>query len=126
MELRVRNLTLEVSKRFNGDVQALMPLKSARKQDDEFPVISGSRLLGENSRVHMIDYHRTIPLVHRPSSQGVLPKMIQQNDVVDKSLRYSLDGFQQPYIGCFQSRLELASEKLGDDVVNIKNEFRTG
>src|ERR1700683_2985055 len=62
VELRSRYFAFDVNERLDRDVKSLVPLKTTRKQYDEFAVSSCFCVSGEHLGVDVINKHRALAL----------------------------------------------------------------
>jgi hypothetical protein len=65
VKLGVRQLFSKMCECLNRQIESLMPLKAAWKENDKFSVVPRPRVRVENRRIGMIDEYRTLFLWNR-------------------------------------------------------------
>src|SRR5579863_7726164 len=75
---------LNEGKSFDGNVQSLMPLKAARKDDDQFSIGACARPTIENGRIDVVDKNRAFLGGNRSGYQFLMPDMVGHNHMIHK------------------------------------------
>src|ERR1700720_3943394 len=121
MKLAIRYAFLHQRKSFDGYVQSLMPLKTARKNDDDLVVRAGALAPVKKARVYVIKENGAFFFRNRAREQFFIPQMIRDDYIIDKGCGGFLDKFKERDIKIAGSGVELVGKQFWHDVVNVQN-----